>query len=414
MPLPRTKNVGKLMSFLHKENEDRPKDKKWSHKQMVAISMKQAQKSGADFSKDESYIADKRINEMTSSDTLNLSDILNDGSSELAAISDAQNYYNGQRDPMYQIASSGSVVIKDIPLLIKNLKLSIKDAEKQGDYSAAENFSALVKWLESHHNNFNEFEESMNTNKEMRDFIKENIILDKKILELKKELRKNIEEMTTSGNIAIGPNVEQSGKMTDVIPAGVGDQAEVELPDDINTIDIENPDSDEDENDELEKLSNEAEAIKEEEEEDYYNNEENYENDSEEDDENDAEEEDEGVSDEELVQQLSDMDEEELDELVGSLSDEEKESLSALISSVTSQETNENEIPSDEIIADQPAGIGQEDENDGMIQVGDSLEDSPSKQRTVNQIEIDQEEENPQEDNVSPGTPSISDNESII
>ena len=46
MPLPKTKDVGEVMKFLHRKGE-----KKRPHKQMVAIALSQARKAGASIPK---------------------------------------------------------------------------------------------------------------------------------------------------------------------------------------------------------------------------------------------------------------------------------------------------------------------------------------------------------------------------
>ena len=46
MPIPKTRDAGKIMRFLMKEDHS-----KWPHKQMVAIALSQARKAGAKIKK---------------------------------------------------------------------------------------------------------------------------------------------------------------------------------------------------------------------------------------------------------------------------------------------------------------------------------------------------------------------------
>ncbi|MFW9872319.1 MAG: hypothetical protein ACFFG0_04385 [Candidatus Thorarchaeota archaeon] len=47
MPIPKSKDPGKIISFLTKENKKKPAGKKWSKDQIAAIAFDQARKSGA-------------------------------------------------------------------------------------------------------------------------------------------------------------------------------------------------------------------------------------------------------------------------------------------------------------------------------------------------------------------------------
>jgi hypothetical protein len=85
--------------------------------------------------------------EFGSSRIIDLTELLPDGSSALAALFDFEYYHGGQHSHMYGVRSSGKISIDDIPALKSEVLKAIKIASESDEIEHQENFKSLYKEL---------------------------------------------------------------------------------------------------------------------------------------------------------------------------------------------------------------------------------------------------------------------------
>jgi hypothetical protein len=85
--------------------------------------------------------------EFGSSRIIDLTELLPDGSSALAALFDFEHYHGGQHSHMYGVRSSGKISIDDIPALKSEVLKAIKIASESDEIEHQENFKSLYKEL---------------------------------------------------------------------------------------------------------------------------------------------------------------------------------------------------------------------------------------------------------------------------
>ena len=78
---------------------------------------------------------------------IDLTELLPDGSSALAALFDFEHYHGGQHSHMYGVRSSGKISIDDIPALKSEVLKAIKIASESDEVEHQENFKSLYKEL---------------------------------------------------------------------------------------------------------------------------------------------------------------------------------------------------------------------------------------------------------------------------
>jgi hypothetical protein len=78
---------------------------------------------------------------------IDLTELLPDGSSALAALFDFEHYHGGQNSHMYGVRSSGKIDVNDIPALKSEVLKATKIASQSDEIEHQENFKALYKEL---------------------------------------------------------------------------------------------------------------------------------------------------------------------------------------------------------------------------------------------------------------------------
>lgn len=97
--------------------------------------------------KDKKKVAESVSEDLDGSRVVDLTELLPDGSSALAALFDFEHYHGGQYSHMYGVRSSGKIAIDDIPALKPEVLKAIKIASESDEIEHQENFKALYKEL---------------------------------------------------------------------------------------------------------------------------------------------------------------------------------------------------------------------------------------------------------------------------